>query len=76
MPGLMGVERMQQGYNGTVQTNQGPVEVKNGKASIQGRTFKVSKNGMVTVDGHVAGQVIEGQFHMAGQQPQQQQPMQ
>lgn len=66
MPGLMGVERMQQGYNGQVQVGQQVVEVKNGKTSFQGRTFKVSKNGMVTIDGHLAGQVVNGQF-----QPQQ-----
>ena len=67
MPGLMGIERLQTGYNGQVMVNGQPVQVKNGKASVQGRTFKVSKNGMVTSDGHLVGQVIEGQFHPSPQ---------
>lgn len=48
-------------FNGTVQSDDGPIVVKNGFAAVDGQMFMVSDNGVVVTDekGHVVGAIIK-----------------
>jgi hypothetical protein len=63
MNGMMGgTPQEHQGFNGVVQTDEGPVQVQNGKANVQGNTLIVSDDGtLVTTDkGHLVAVVQNG----------------
>ena len=73
MPGMMGVDRMQKGPNAIVDVNGEKVQVKNGKANFQGKTFLVDKMGQVTDEQkQPIGRIQQGKF--LPNQPQQPPP--
>ena len=48
-------------FNGTVQSDDGPIVVKNGFAAVDGQMFMVSDNGVLVTDekGHVVGVIVK-----------------
>lgn len=64
MPGLMGLDAGQgEGFNGTVQVDGQPLQVRNGVANFRGMPFKVSEDGRVTTpQGQQVGQIRDGKF--------------
>ena len=65
--GLMGLNKPQKGYNGTVQVGNQQVQVQNGVTVLQGKKFFVSDKGQVTDEtNQPVGSIQNGQF-----QPQQ-----
>jgi hypothetical protein len=60
MQGLMGIEI---NYNGTIMVGQEKVQVKEGMATFQNQTFKVSKEGEVKdMQNQNMGRVDNGKF--------------
>ena len=52
-------------FNGTVQTDEGPVEVREGFAVIDGSLFMVSDDGVIVTDqkGNIVAVVSNGKAH-------------
>ena len=53
-------------FNGVVETESGPVEVRAGVAQVEGQPYFVSDNGAMVVDhqGRLLGHVTEGTFEV------------
>ena len=76
MPGMMGVDKMQKGPSGIVDVNGQKVQIKNGKAQVNGQTFIVDNQGQVTnQQKQPVGRIQQGKF-LPNQPQQQPQPPQ
>ena len=65
--GLMGLDAPSDGYEGVIQVGMMRIPVQDGRFSVQGKTFEVSKGGEVTLEGQTVGRVQDGHLIAGGQ---------
>lgn len=65
--GLMGLDSPSDGYEGMIQVGMMSIPVQDGRFSVQGKTFEVSKGGEVSLNGQMVGRVQDGKLIAGGQ---------